>query len=312
MHRREFLSRSSLLLATSLLTRPRLFANSQPVPDLSGFKSLRRGVGTYTARGGTIGWLANPDALVAIDSQFPDTATDFLQRLPDRDDRKLDVLINTHHHPDHTAGNPVLGPAAARHVAQKNVPALQRARAERDLKLDQQVYASELFDTDWRLDVGDETISARHLGPAHTAGDIAVHFEKANIVHLGDLVFNGVYPVIDRLGGANIINWIAILGQLVKDYSADTRFIFGHGRDDLGVVGTRREIVQFGNFLERLRDLVRSEIVAGKPRVQVLARTSLPGFDDWLLPTHARFRDALGAVYDEFTDTSGSGQVDDT
>ncbi len=302
MHRRDFIRSSALLLGAGLLTRPRLAAAPAGGPDESGrFTPLRRGVGTYVARGGTIGWLASPDALLAVDSQFPDTARDFLQGLPGRDDRALDVLINTHHHPDHTAGNPVLAPAAARHVAHAYVPALQRARAERDLTLAKQVYATELFERTWRLDLGDETVEARHVGPAHTAGDATVHFQKANVVHLGDLVFNRVYPVIDHPGGADVQAWIRLLRELPSRYERDTIYIYGHGHAAHGVTGDRRDLLVFADFLERLRDLVQSEIVVRKPRVQILARTGLPGYADWELPNTARFRDALGAVYDELT-----------
>ncbi len=303
MQRRDFLRQSSLLLAAAAFTRPRLFA-APPAPPAAAaagtFIPVRRGVGAYTGRGGAIGWLVNADGTLAIDSQFPDSARDFLQHLPGRADRALDVLINTHHHPDHTAGNPVLGPAAARHVAHATVPALQRARAEKADTLDAQVYAKELFDAEWTLDLGDETVTARHLGPAHTAGDIIVHFQKADVVHLGDLVFNRVYPVLDRPGGTNVGNWIAQLNKLYADHSDDTRFIFGHGHADHGVIGSRTDIRNFRGFLERLRDLVQSEIVAGKPEVQIFARTSMPGYGGYE-PNPARFRSALAAVYDELT-----------
>lgn len=302
MRRRDFLIRSSLVLSTAFFSRARLRAALQEgLPHAPGvLTALRRGVGVYTARGGTIGWLANADALVAVDSQFPASAEDFWQALSKRRHRALEVLINTHHHPDHTAGNTVLGPVARRHVAHVSVPELQRARAEADCKLQEQTYASELLATSWQCDAGNETLTVRHLGPAHTAGDVVVHFERADVVHLGDLVFNRVYPVIDRLGGASLRNWISVLDELVKMYSADTRFIFGHARTSGEVVGRRADIIAFRDFLLRLQDLVRSEIVMGKPRVQVLARESLPGYADWSLPHPQRFRDALGAVYDEF------------
>ncbi|MFH1499067.1 MAG: MBL fold metallo-hydrolase [Verrucomicrobiota bacterium] len=301
MHRREFITRSALLLGTGLLARSPLRAAAGVLSPSGAFTPLRRGVGIYTARGGTIGWLATPDALLAVDSQFPDTARDFLQGLPDRDDRALDVLINTHHHPDHTAGNPVLGPAALRHVAHTYVPGLQRARAERDLALGKQVYATELFDRTWRADLGAEVVEARHVGPAHTAGDAIVHFQKANVVHLGDLVFNRVYPVIDRPGGADVQSWIKLLRELPARYERDTVYIYGHGQAGHGVTGDRHDLFVFADFLERLRDLVQSEIVIRKPRVQILARTGLSGYSDWELPNPGRFRDALAAVYDELT-----------
>jgi glyoxylase-like metal-dependent hydrolase (beta-lactamase superfamily II) len=76
------------------------------------FHPLVRGVGYFPGRGGTIGWLATPDAAVIVDTQFPETAAICLAGLPDRANRPVDVVLNTHHHADHTSGNPIMKPAA--------------------------------------------------------------------------------------------------------------------------------------------------------------------------------------------------------
>ena len=83
---------------------------------------MRREVGFFTARGGTIGWLVNQDAVAAVDTQFPDTAKLFLDGLPGRTGRKLAVLVNSHHHGDHTGGNGVFKPETKSIVAHANVP----------------------------------------------------------------------------------------------------------------------------------------------------------------------------------------------
>ena len=96
-------------------------AAAQPaaVPNVS-FTSLRRDVGIFTGRGGTIGWLITPDAVVVVDSQFPETATACLEGVKARATRPIDFLINTHHHTDHTSGNVIFQPAVASIVAQRN------------------------------------------------------------------------------------------------------------------------------------------------------------------------------------------------
>ncbi|HKH69981.1 MAG TPA: MBL fold metallo-hydrolase, partial [Vicinamibacterales bacterium] len=112
-NRRDFILRSSLAVAAGALMRGRLFAQQAPAaaqpPTVPMFGSLRRNVGTFTARGGTMGWLVGPDAIVVIDSQFADTSKMFLDGFkPMTGGRTIDLLINTHHHPDHTGGNKVL------------------------------------------------------------------------------------------------------------------------------------------------------------------------------------------------------------
>ena len=86
-----------------------------PAPPV--FTPLRRNVGIFHQRGGTIGWLVNRDGVLVVDTQFADTAPNFLTGLKTRTPRTIDVVINTHHHPDHTGGNGVLRPAAKQLVA---------------------------------------------------------------------------------------------------------------------------------------------------------------------------------------------------
>ena len=103
MNRRDFLIRSSLLTTAGLLARTRLAAQipagptpkpavaaaTQPAPTVTEFRPLRRDVGIFTGRGGTIGWLANKDALLVVDTQFPDTAATCLAGLPGEKNRTL-------------------------------------------------------------------------------------------------------------------------------------------------------------------------------------------------------------------------------
>ena len=101
MNRREFLIRSGAAASISILGPSALLAQApaatpaaapvQPPPPVTEFKSLRRNVGIFTGGGGTIGWLVNPDAVAAVDTQFPNTAAIFLRDLAGRNDRKFDV-----------------------------------------------------------------------------------------------------------------------------------------------------------------------------------------------------------------------------
>jgi cyclase len=102
-----------------------------------------------------------------------------------------------------------------------------------------QVYADTTFADVWRRELGGEIVTAEFRGPAHTGGDAVVIFEKANVVHMGDLVFNRIYPVVDRPGGASIRGWIKALEDSVAAYPADAIYIFGHGNPKFGVTGGR-------------------------------------------------------------------------
>ena len=151
-NRREFIVRSTLAVAAGAIGSSRLFAQ-QPAaapapPTVPVFTSLRRNVGTFTARGGTMGWMVGPDAVVVIDSQFADTSKMFLDGFkPMIGSRKIDLLINTHHHPDHTGGNKVLQPSVVKMVAQENAPGLQRKQAAANKSEADQAYADTTYKT---------------------------------------------------------------------------------------------------------------------------------------------------------------------
>jgi glyoxylase-like metal-dependent hydrolase (beta-lactamase superfamily II) len=324
MNRRTFLRRSAGLAAAGLLSRSFLRAETpapstgsvrpsppqagraasarpEPVPTVTEFKPLRRHAGIFTGRGGAIGWLASPAALVVIDTQFPDTAAACLAGLPDRGGRTLDVVINTHHHYDHTSGNPVFKPAAKTIVAQANVPKLQFAAAEKTGDVDTQVFADTTFAEVWRHDCGDETVTAQYFGPAHTGGDAVITFERANVVHMGDLVFNRLYPYIDRPGGASVRGWVKRLEEVRQTFPADAIYIFGHGLPKFGVTGTRDDLLVMRDLLNAMLDHVQQGLAAGRTRDQITALDNLPGFPDFHVPAPTRLPGILGTVYDELT-----------
>src|ERR1035437_8387225 len=138
------------------------------------------------------------------------------------------------------------------------------AAAQKAGTVDKQTYPDTTFTAAWRRNFGSEIVSAMYFGPAHTGGDVIVHFEKANVVHLGDLVFNRTYPVIDRRGGANIHGWIARLEEAVKTYPADAIYIFGHGNPKFGVTGGHADLLLQRDFFTALLAHVETGITAGK------------------------------------------------
>ena len=316
MNRRDFLVRSSLFTAAGVLARS-IASGQTPANSPAGarpatapaapvtpeFKPLRRDVGYFTARGGTMGWLVNKDALAAIDTQFADTAPLFLSGLPGRNGRKLDVLVNTHHHGDHTGGNGVFKPETRMIVAHANVPGLQRARAEKDNTLERQTYADTTFPATWSKELGGEIVSAKYHGSAHTNGDIVTHFEKANVIHMGDLMFNRMYPVIDRPGGASIRHWIVVLETVAKTYPADAIYIFGHGNPKFGVTGKRDDLLVLRDYLSALLDHTQKKINAGESKEKIAGLDKLPGFEGYDQPM--RLPGNLSVAYDELTEKKG-------
>jgi glyoxylase-like metal-dependent hydrolase (beta-lactamase superfamily II) len=309
VNRREFI-RTSALAAAGIAVVGRVSAQAAPPAPATRLQAIRRNVGFFTGRGGTIGWFSSADAAAVVDTQFPDTAVECLKALPGKPGRVIDATVNTHHHLDHTAGNVVFKAASRELVAHQNVPKLQfeaAKRAEAGAKVDtlatvaSQVYADRTFDDVWRRQLGDEILTAEFRAPAHTGGDAVVIFEKANVVHMGDLVFNRIYPVVDRPGGASIRGWVKSLEDCAGAYPPDAVYIFGHGNPKFGVTGTRPDLLVMRDFLSAVLERVGADVAAGREKPEVVALENMPGFPDFHTPLPNRLGLVLGAAYDELT-----------
>lgn len=274
--RRSFLvSSSATAAAIALWPEARLLGQATQAPPVTSFEDVRGAVRLFNGRGGTIGVRASKGTLVVVDSQFPDTAKICADAvLKDRGTRAL-TLFNTHHHGDHTGGNRVFKDAGFEIWAHENVPALQRAAAEQAKTLDAQVYADETFPRQRSYAQSEEEVALKHYGPAHTGGDITVHFVHENVVHMGDLVFNRRHPFIDRPGGASIQNWIVLLETVAQEHDGETKYIFGHAGEGHPVVGGRADLLAMRDYLTALLEAARTAIKAGTPR-EAFTQSKLP------------------------------------
>jgi glyoxylase-like metal-dependent hydrolase (beta-lactamase superfamily II) len=164
----------------------------------------------------------------------------------------------------------------------------------------EQLYPDATFTNTWREEVGDEWIRARHYGVAHTSGDAVITFERANVVHMGDLLFHQRHPVVDRAAGASIKNWIVVLEATARDHAADTVYIFGHAGASLPITGPRADVLKFRDYLTALLAHVSGQIKAGRSRDEILAmRDPLPGFESYGRFGAANPRDPLTVAYEE-------------
>ena len=297
--RKEFLKACTLFTGGFFIKSSSLLGQLQEKKD--GFITLRDNYGIYLERGGTIAWYVTPDAVVVIDSQFPDTAKNFIASLQKITTRKIDILFNTHHHADHTSGNVYLKDFTSKIVAHENCVEFQKKAYGND-PAKPQVYADTVFKTSWSAAIGKEKITAKYYGPGHTGGDSVIHFENANIVHVGDLVFNRISPYIDLNGGGSILNWINVLDSIAKYYPKETLYIFGHGITNEFVTGSVKDVLLMRDYLSALKDLVSSGIKSGKTKEQITTADEIPGFKDIKEMRPGMRKMSLERTYDELSE----------
>jgi cyclase len=306
LDRREFLAFSSSALAFSPFVQT--FAQGQPPPAVAKFEDVRRNVGIFTMRGGTIGTFVNTDAVLVIDTQYPDTARACLDGLKQKiGTRSIDTVFNTHHHADHTGGNAVFRAEAKRIIAQVNVPDLQRKAAAAAPPNPSAptppppTVADATFDKSWSQNFGDEKVTAWFNGPGHTGGDAIIQFERAHVVHMGDLMFFERHPRVDRPAGASIQNWITILEKVTKQMPADTIYIAGHARDGAPVTVDRQAVLRFRDYFDAVLAYTRKAIAGGQTKEAVATAASLPGFETYQGGGALTLGGVLGVAYEELT-----------
>lgn len=299
--RRHFIKTTGLALSASLLPWQQLLAHANGLDDDTQLYIVRDTVGVFIGRGGTIGWMANDKGVVAVDSQFPDYAKKFIEKVKAETGREMDLLINTHHHGDHSGGNIAFKGLVKNVVAHENSKANQMRVAQARNQEKGQLYPDMTFSKEWSTQAGDETITLKYFGPAHTDGDAIIHFENANVAHMGDLLFNRRFPYIDRSAGASISNWIQVLKTARKTYDKDTIFIFGHAAEGHDIVGSHDDLKAFENYLKRLLQYTKKQIKAGKTLDEIKAAglTTIPKAEEW---TGRGIERSLQAAYEELTE----------
>jgi cyclase len=277
MKRRSFVQSGSLAITFSALSPLLKMIN----PAAYQMKLLRRNVGIFIEKGGTIGWLIQPDGIVVVDTQWKEQSEHLLEEIGKQQPGPVQLLINTHHHGDHTSGNIAYKGIARNILAHENSKINQQASAQKNNSVADQLFPDMTYTDRWQQNVGDETIDIQYWGPAHTNGDSIIHFQKANVVHCGDLVFNRRYPYIDKPAGASIENWMDILQQMQSYFDNNTLFIFGHTREGFEVTGDKNDLAAFADYLSALMEFVSAEIRSGKSKEQILSATSIPGAPQW-------------------------------
>jgi len=242
---------------------------------------LRNNISVLEGSGGTVAVLTGPDGKVLIDAGIAVSRAQLTRALADLGGDPISHLINTHWHFDHTDGNAWLNAAGARIIAQENTRKYL-SQVQRVEDWDYNFLAqppggipNEVFASERSLKLNGSTIALKYYGPAHTDSDISVTFAEANVVHLADTFWNGIYPFIDYSTGGSIDGMITASDANLAMTNDDTVIIAGHGK----AVGTKAELREFRDMLVTVRDKVAALKKQGRSRDETVAAKPTAAFD---------------------------------
>jgi glyoxylase-like metal-dependent hydrolase (beta-lactamase superfamily II) len=243
-------------------------------------KATRLTDSTYmlSGAGGNIGLSVGDDAVFLIDDQFAPLSDRIKAAIAKITPKPVRFVLNTHWHGDHVGGNENFAAAGAILVAHENVR--KRMGAEQFIEFSRtRVPPSPgaalpvvTFADGVTFHLNGDEIRAVHVPKAHTDGDAVVHFVKNDVIHAGDVFWNGLYPFIDASSGGSIRGTLAACDRLLAIAGPRTRVIPGHGplSDRAGLQAYRDMLA---GVLARIEPMVRDgrtveEIVAAKPTAQ--------------------------------------------
>lgn len=241
------------------------------------------GIHMLLGRGGNIGVSSGPDGIFLVDDQYAPLTDKILGALRTFSDEPIRFVINTHWHGDHTGGNENMGRAGALLVAHENVR--ERMSVEQFIEaLDLRVPPASdealpvvTFTDAVTFHLNDHDIRVFHVRHAHTDGDAVIHFRGPDVIHAGDLYFNGSYPFIDVATGGTIDGMIAGTEAILDLAGEDTRIIPGHGP-----LSNASELRAYHEMLVGVRDAIAAEMVGDKSLEQLIAAKPTAAYDaEW-------------------------------
>ncbi|HXP01355.1 MAG TPA: MBL fold metallo-hydrolase [Luteibacter sp.] len=276
------------LVATAALASPQAAERVSPVIKINEAAAtaqiestkVRDGVTVLSGSGGNIGVISGPDGKFMIDAGIAvseprlDAALEAIDKLP------LRYVVNTHYHWDHTDGNPWLAAAGAKIAASAGTV----KRVSETTRVDDWDYTFKPLakagiptiivkgSKSWKFDK--QTITAITVPPSHTDTDLYVTVQPADVVFLGDLFWNGVYPFIDNENGGSIGGMVSVLDSILPKIGDKTVVVPGHGP-----VGTKADLQAFRDMLAGIRDNVAALKKQGKSRDEVIAAKPTAKYD---------------------------------
>lgn len=239
------------------------------------------GIYMVTGKGGNIGLFVGDDGTFLIDDQFAPLTEKIVETIKSVGGGHPKFLINTHYHGDHTGGNENMGKEGTLIFSHDNVrERLKRGAFIQEFEMKMAGFAKAglpvvTFSEDIRFHLNGETVHAIHAPYAHTDGDSFIFFEKSNVIHAGDLFFNGFYPFIDVGHGGTIKGVIRAVDKIIMMTNDNTKIIAGHGP-----LGNRAELQNYRKMLATAYERLASLKAEGKNVEEAVAAQPLADFEE--------------------------------
>ena len=281
MSNRLFRRASSALLAVLLASAPAQAQEDNFASVQIKTQQVAEGIYMLTGEGGNIGVSVGADGVFMIDDQFAPLSEKIKAAVAALSDQPIRFLINTHWHYDHTGGNELFASEGVIIVAHHNV----RKRMAVDTEI--AAFGSLIpaspkaalpvltFNDNLTLHLNGDKARVIHYKNSHTDGDSLIHFVNANVIHTGDLWFNGVYPFVDISSGGTVSGALKTVKSILALADDNTRIIPGHGP-----LGDKQALRDYLAMLETVSGRMAKLIAEGKSIDEIVALKPNADYDE--------------------------------
>ena len=252
---------------------------------------------------------AGEDGVLVVDTKSQELSGALLGKIAEISDRPIRFVVNTHWHFDHVAGNEAFATTGATLISHENV----RRRMSTEQKIDlfdmrfppapKPALPVVTFTRDLTLHLNGEAVRLFQVAPGHTDGDAIVYFPKANVIHVGDLYFNGLYPYIGVPTGGSIDAMIAVGRSVLGMIDDNTVIVPGHGP-----LAGKADYTGYLEMLTAIRNAVRDRIAEGGSKEAVIAAKPTRAFDEKWGHGFLKPDDFAGLVYMDLSRTASQPQ----
>jgi cyclase len=262
---------------------------------------VRDGIYMLMGAGGNIGVSVGEDGVFLIDDQFAPLTEKITAAVAKLSDMPIKFLINTHWHGDHTGGNENLGKENVLIVAHDNVHA--RMSVDTLNAFGSTTPASPkaalpviTFNDTVTFRLNGHEIRAFHQSNAHTDGDSIIQFKEANVLHMGDVFFNGFYPFIDTSSEGSIDGVIRTVEHILGMVNDKTKIIPGHGQ-----LADKKALKKYLEIMTTIRSRMQKLIDDGKTIDEIVAMKPYADYDESLGGGFMKPERFMRIVYDSLT-----------
>ena len=259
-----------------------LYAQEQAEPQVCAEKLAEKLYMLWDSGGmGNTVVLTGDDGVLMIDTKVENAVDKLLAKIAELSEKPIRFAIITHWHFDHVGGNEKVAKTGATIIAHENVR--KHMSIAHDMKMlnttvppaPETARPLVTFTKEMTFHLNGEDVKVFHVEPGHTDGDAVIYFQNANVMHMGDLYFEGLYPYIGIYSGGSINGMIKVINQILPMIDENTKVVPGHGP-----LSNKAQLQEYVSMLTAIRDNVSRLMQKGNTMEEVVVAKPTLAFDE--------------------------------